>query len=216
MFMTAFITAVAAYLLGSVNFAVIFTKLFSGKDVRKVGSGNAGATNALRAGGTVAGMLTFVCDCLKGVLSALLGYFMFSYIFAKTGSTLYLPVYGAYFCGIFAMLGHVFPLFYQFKGGKGVSTGVGVIFVTCPIAAAVGLAVFAAFVFITKIVSLSSLIATFSVVVLAMILYTRTNDALFLPQAIMAVIIGAIIFLKHTPNIKRLLSGEEPKFGVRR
>ena len=107
----AVITVFAAYLIGSVNFAIIFTKVFANKDVRTVGSGNAGTTNTFRAAGKKVGTLTFICDFAKGTVSAYLGKIVFEYIFVSTANPMYNPVYGAYICGLICMIGHIFPLF---------------------------------------------------------------------------------------------------------
>jgi glycerol-3-phosphate acyltransferase PlsY len=112
------------------------------------------------------------------------------------------------------MLGHVFPIFFQFKGGKGVATSVGIFSVCCPIAIISGLAVFALVTITSKYVSLASIIATVTVVVLSIILYNKS--ASIIPQIVFIVIMGAIVILKHKENIKRLLAGTESKVGSRR
>lgn len=212
--MTAVITVIAAYFIGSINFAVVFTKLFMNRDIRKMGSGNAGSTNAMRVGGVLPGVLTFICDALKGFVASFAGQQMFEYIFSKTGSAWALPVYGAYICGLACMLGHIFPVFFGFKGGKGVAVSVGIFAVCCPIAIIIGLAAFALVALISKIVSLSSIVATFVVVILSIVFYNKS--APLLPQALLSVAMGAVVLLKHIPNIKRLLTGEESSFRIRR
>ncbi len=214
MIFSAIITVVGAYLLGSVNFAVVFTKLFTGLDVRSLGSGNAGTTNVLRAIGILPGLLTFLCDALKGFVSCFVGEMIFEYIFEATGAAYANPVYGAYICGVFCMLGHIFPLFYNFKGGKGVATAVGIFSVCCPIAIACGLGVFALVMLASRIVSLGSLSATLVVVVLALVFNHST--AAFLPQAAMIIAMGAMVITTHKENIKRLLNGTEKSLTVRR
>ncbi len=211
MLITAVITVIAAYLIGSVNFAVIFAKAFLKKDVREMGSGNAGTTNVMRNAGFLPGALTFICDALKGFVAAGLGKLVFAYIFDTVGAGWALPIYGAYICGAACMLGHVFPIFFQFKGGKGVATSVGIFAVCCPIAIILGLAVFALVTIISKIVSLSSLVATVTVVVLSLIFYDKS--ASILPQALLCIGMGVLVFLKHKENIKRLISGTESKIG---
>ena len=109
------------------------------------------------------------------------------------------------------MVGHVLPIFFQFKGGKGVATSVGIFAVCSPIAIISGLAVFAITAIVSKIVSLSSLLATVVVVVLSIVLYD--NTASIYPQMFLTVAMGAIVVLKHTSNIKRLISGTENKIG---
>ena len=121
------------------------------------------------------------------------------------------PIYGAYLCGAFCMLGHIFPIFFQFKGGKGVATSVGIFSICSPIAIISGLCVFAVTTLISKIVSISSLLATVTVVVLSIIFSDKT--ALLWPQALLAIIMGAMVFFKHKDNIKRLIAGNENKIG---
>lgn len=214
MLISAVITVIAAYLLGSINFAVIFSAVFVKKDVRDMGSGNAGTTNVMRTAGFLPGLLTFICDALKGFAACMIGKLIFDYIHTATGAEWSLPIYGAYLCGVACMLGHIFPLFFQFRGGKGVATSVGIFAVCCPIAIIIGLAVFAVMTLITKIVSLSSLTATVTVVVISVVFYNE-NAALWL-QAVLSIIMGAMVFLKHKENIKRLVSGEESKINIRR
>lgn len=216
MFMTAFVAVLGAYLIGSINFAVIFTKIFAHTDVRNFGSGNAGTTNVMRVGGMKPGILTFVFDALKGFVACFVGKMLFEYIFTQTLSQWSMPIYGAYICGLACMLGHVFPIFFGFKGGKGVATSVGIFAVCCPWAIIIGLSVFALLVFITQTVSISSLSATIVVVVMSMALYSDDNGALFWPQALLAVAMGVIVYCKHIENIKRIIAGEEKKLNIRR
>lgn len=200
-----------AYLVGSINFAVIFSKAFLKKDVRNIGSGNAGTTNVMRSAGFLPGALTFLCDALKGFVATFAGKMVFDYVAANTSETWALPVYGAYLCGLACMLGHIFPIFFQFKGGKGVATSVGIFAVCSPIAIILGLSVFAIVTILSKYVSLASIIAT--VVVITCSLIFRTADAPLLPQLILSVTMGIIVILKHKDNIKRLISGTENKVG---
>ena len=201
---------VIAYLLGSINFAVIFANIFLKKDVRELGSGNAGTTNVMRTAGFLPGALTFVCDALKGFAACFIGKMLFIHAYPDT-----IPwIYVAYMCGVACMLGHVFPIFFRFKGGKGVATSVGIFAVCCPIAIIIGLTVFALMTIITKIVSLSSLIATVTVISLSIVFYN--SDANIVLPAVLSIAMGVIVFLKHKENIKRLVKGEEKKIKVRR
>ena len=210
----AILVTIFAYLVGSINFAVIFTKLFIKQDVRDMGSGNAGTTNVLRVGGFLPGALTFICDALKGFVAAGAGKLVFGFIAQNMNADWSNAVYGAFLCGFLCMIGHVFPIFFQFKGGKGVATSVGIFAVCCPIAIVLGLVAFAASTLITRIVSLSSLVATLVVVSLTIVFYD--NTALLWPQALLTCLMGAVVILKHSTNIKRLLSGTEKKIKIRR
>lgn len=202
---------VTAYLIGSINFAVIFSNIFMKIDVRKLGSGNAGATNVLRNGGFWPGFLTFFFDALKGFVAVFAGKMLFEYAYSLSDNEWLLPIYGAYACGTLCMLGHVYPVFFQFKGGKGVATSVGIFAVCCPVAILSGMAVFALLLLISKYVSLSSVTATVVVVTLSIVFYDKSG--LLWPQMIFILIMGAIVILKHTTNIKRLINGTENKIG---
>lgn len=217
---------IAAYLIGSINFAVIFTKHFTKNDIRDFGSGNAGTTNVMRVGGLKPGILTFVCDALKGFAASLLGKYLFSIIISSNPSLSWAyPVYGAYLCGLVCMLGHVFPIFYQFRGGKGVAVSVGIYAVCCPKAIVLGLVVFALVTLLTKTVSIGSLIATVTVISLSVVFYNSPigifkteldSAASLLWQSILSIGMGITIILKHIPNIKRIFSGDEKKIKIRR
>ena len=211
MAMTAIVTVIAAYLIGSINFAVIFAKMFLKKDVRELGSGNAGATNVMRNAGFWPGALTFLFDALKGFVASFMGMLVFEYIFKTTGDVWAHGIYGAYLCGLACMIGHVFPIFFQFKGGKGVATSVGIFAVCSPWAIVIGLAVFAVCLLISKYVSLSSILATVVVVICSIIFSDK--DASILPQIILCLAMAFIVITKHKENIKRLLSGTESKIG---
>ena len=211
MILFAVLIVIVAYLLGSISFAVIFSNHFIKADVRELGSGNAGTTNVIRVGGFLPGALTFLCDALKGFVACFAGKLVFEKVFENGEEW---AVYGAFICGVACMIGHVFPIFFQFKGGKGIATSVGIFAVCCPTAIVIGLAVFAICVLLIKIVSLSSIIATFTVITLTIIFYN--DSALFWPQAVLAIIMGVIVILKHSENIKRLIAGTEKKLTIRR
>lgn len=208
----AVLTVILAYLLGSISFAVILSKIFLKKDVREMGSGNAGTTNVMRTGGFKLGALTFLGDVLKGLVACFVGKLVFRAVFENGDEW---AVYGAFICGVVCMLGHVFPIFFGFKGGKGIATSVGIFGICCWPAMIIGLSVFALFVWITRIVSISSIIAAVAVVSSTMAFSGVINgDALFWPQAVLAGIMGVIVISKHSSNIKRLLNGTEKKLTI--
>ncbi len=211
----AIAAVILAYLIGSVNFAVIFSNVFIKKDIREMGSGNAGMTNVMRVVGVLPGLLTFICDALKGFVACFIGKQIFNYLHAaEPESLIYFGVYGAFACGVACMLGHVFPIFFGFKGGKGVATSVGIFAVCCPVAIVSGLAIFGILLATVKVMSISSLTATIVVVGASLIFYDKS--VLFWPQAVCAVIMGVIVFLKHKDNIVRLVRGEENKFTIKK
>ena len=205
-------TILLAYLIGSINFAIIFSKLFTGKDIREVGSGNAGATNVLRSAGFIPGLLTFLFDAIKGFAACFIARLVFEYILENTQNTLFNPLAGSYVCLLFVMLGHIFPVFFKFKGGKAVAVSVGTYAVCCYPAILLGLATFAISLLISKIVSVSSLLAT--VVVVSMSIVFMDFSGPVLPQIICTVLAGLLVFIKHKENIKRLKKGEEKKITI--
>lgn len=212
MIIVAVLTVVIAYLLGSINFAVIFSKLFKHNDIRNSGSGNAGATNVLRVNGVLPGILTFVFDALKGFVACEIGRIVFAqYVSAEINAIWSLPFSGAYFCAVACMLGHIFPVFFKFRGGKGVATSVGIFAVCCPIAIIVGLVVFAIITIISRYVSLGSLVATIVVITLATVF--RNADTPLSVQIACCLIMAGLIYYKHIGNIKRLISGKENRIG---
>ncbi len=210
---------VLAYLIGSINFAVIFSKLFTGKDVRNEGSGNAGTTNILRTVGKIPAALTFVFDALKGFVACFAGKAVFAYLFETSNALeIFSPIYGAYVCCIAVMLGHIYPVFFGFKGGKAVACSVGTFAVCCPIAIILGLTGFAICLIISKIVSLSSLLATVIVIGVAVTYEIVNASAAYnvIPVIVMALIAGFIVFIKHKDNIIRLANGTEKKISAKK
>ena len=210
------IAALQAYLLGSINFAVIFTNIFTKKDVRDFGSGNAGMTNVLRVAGPLPGILTFLCDAAKGAIACYIGrYIIFSYLFENFPELreVYLPIYGALICGFFCMIGHVFPAFFQFKGGKAVAVSVGIFAIVDWRCISVALAVFVIILLITRIISISSLLATASMPVCVYLFPRNTGEKVWI-SVLLTLAMALIIYLKHIENIKRLILGQEkPIFG---
>jgi glycerol-3-phosphate acyltransferase PlsY len=185
-----------SYLLGSVPSGLIIGKL-SGLDVRKAGSGNIGATNVARLLGKTGGLLTLVGDTAKGFIPVLVVQQMgFSY--AVTALV-----------GVAAFLGHLYPIFLKFKGGKGVATSFGVLLGLAPLATIILLVVFAAVAFTTRIVSLSSMVtAVAAPLVLWLFYYSPT-------YVIVTAFMALMIVFRHYANIQRLLNGTEPRFGTR-
>jgi len=192
--------AVAAYLLGSVNTAIILSSL-KGKDIRKEGSGNAGATNTLRVMGKKAAALVALFDGLKGVVAVLVAR-LICYVLSVDSPE---PVYMSALC---VMLGHIYPLYFGFKGGKGIMTTIAVVFM---LDWRIGLILFVlciAIMLITKYVSLGSCIGAALFPVLVAIFHT--GDTFFI---VISVFIGALAIFKHRSNILRLFKGTESKLN---
>lgn len=193
---------VVPYLLGSLNFAIIISKVKYKTDIRSYGSGNAGATNMMRTFGKSAAALTFLGDALKAFVAGMLGY-------ALIGQ------YGAYIAGLFCILGHMFPIFYRFKGGKGVVTAAISILLCNPIVFVILLVIFIIIVAFTKYISLGSVMA----VLIYPLVLDRTNKLFNTPTGayiIIAILISALVIFMHRENIKRLLAGKENKFSFKK
>lgn len=206
------ITMVTAYLLGSFNFAVIVSKTVIKEDIREKGSGNAGATNMLRAHGKGPAALTTIGDLAKSFAAVLLAEYVF---FPAFGCEEYAR-YGAYLAGLCCIMGHMYPLYFGFRGGKGVMTTLGMMLILDWQVALVCLAFFIILVLIWKMVSLGSILAVTLMAVLTFLKlkYIQQVDGmeLFFCTA-MAVLIAALLIVKHKENIKRILNGTENKFG---
>lgn len=205
------LAGVLAYLIGSINFAIIVSKLFAQKDIRDYGSGNAGMTNVLRTFGKLPAVITTVGDFCKGIIAVLLGHLIIQFIGGATQ-----VFYADYLMALLALLGHCFPVFYGFKGGKGILVSAGIILILNPIVFLVILAVFGIVVAISKIVSLASISAAVAFPIATLIhgLIVRSDVVWF--DTLSALLIGGIVVFMHRSNIKRLLNGTENKFGKKK
>lgn len=198
---------VFSYLLGSIPFGIIISKLWKGIDVREHGSKNPGATNVYRVVGPIPALIVLVLDIGKGLVATL----WISRI--SIGQPLLNPVSLMILAGIAVILGHVFPVFVGFKGGKGVATGLGVLISLAPIETVIALLLFLVIVGITRYVSLGSLSsASFILLALAFEKYYLHKPISYLLLALVLVL-TIFIFYTHRTNIKRLLDGTENKFG---
>ena len=197
--MALFLLIVFAYLVGSIPSAVWLGKRFYNIDVREFGSGNAGATNTFRVLGKKAGIVVLVCDILKGSLSVLLA-FLSSY---NVNSNQFVNLQLA--LGIAAVVGHVFPVFAGFRGGKGVATILGIVICLTPITSALGLIVFLTVLILTRYVSLSSIMAGISYPILLKFILKNDNQTLF----IFSIFVAILLVITHKKNISRLLKKQE-------
>lgn len=208
--MSYIVTAIIAYLIGSVSFSVIFTKKFAGFDVREKGSGNAGSTNVLRTAGKKPAALTLLCDILKGVVAVGIAILIGLIVKADDNTKAIL----VQLAGIFVVVGHTYPIFFGFKGGKGVATALGVLLITnwqigliCLLFALIIMAVF-------KIVSLGSIAAAILFPVLCMFL----TQHFIVPGStfsyiVFGIVMAAIVVFNHRANIKRMATGTENKLS---
>ena len=208
------ICAIIAYLIGSISFAVIFTKKIKGFDVREKGSKNAGSTNVLRTAGKGVAVLTLICDIAKGIVAIAIALLIGKIPkLSDDSSALLVEI-----AGICVVLGHTFPIFFKFKGGKGVATSLGVLLMTnwrigliCLVFALVVMA-------ISKMVSLGSISAAILYPILCIFInesYLIGGKDAHFSYVVFALILALIVILNHRTNIKRLLRGEENKLSFK-
>lgn len=207
--------AVVPYLLCSLNPAIIITKLKTGEDIRTLGSGNAGLTNTLRTQGKLAALLVLLFDVAKGVFSILLVRLAFFYIGGVDTAVLGNNMnYVAYLAGVFGVIGHTFPLYYKFKGGKGVLVTVSVLYAVDWVSASILLGLFFVIVLISRYVSLGSIIAGSLYPFCVLILSLHRNDPTAIGNFLSALAIAIMLVVMHRENIKRLRNKTEKKlFG---
>jgi glycerol-3-phosphate acyltransferase PlsY len=199
------LTLIAAYLMGSVSFAILVARLYGLPDPRSHGSGNPGATNMLRTGKKSAAALTLIGDALKGYVAVIL---------AKWVTTTYgLPVFVPYLAALAAFLGHLFPVFFGFKGGKGVATALGVLLALDLRLGGLAVLTWIAMFAITRVSSLSALVAATLAPVYGYYLLGEGPETKYL-AGILAVL-SLLVLARHHSNIRKLLSGEEKAFKKR-
>ncbi|MDD6190856.1 MAG: glycerol-3-phosphate 1-O-acyltransferase PlsY [Firmicutes bacterium] len=186
------VLCLVAYFLGNISPSTILAKK-QGLDIKKEGSGNAGTTNALRVMGNKAGAITLVIDIIKGIVATLLG-------------ELLLGAVGAACCALMVVLGHVWPIVYKFKGGKGVATVFGALLAINPLMAVICLLVVAIFVFTTKRMSVGSVAGAILVPIISFVM-----EPVFFPEAL---VMAIIVLIKHRANIRRIIHGEEPIMSI--
>ncbi len=214
-FLAVLAAAAAGYLLGSLNFSIIVVRLVKGQDIRTMGSKNAGLTNTLRCCGKLCGILTLIGDLGKGILAVCIARAVCSALDAgltSDGSTYYI----GYIAGFFAILGHIFPLYYGFRGGKGVLVGVSTFIVVDWRVFCVLMVVFIIVLAISRYVSLASVTAAalcpLSVFLIELIRGTQWQTCLF--YAVLAIPMASIVIWMHRSNISRLKNGTENKFTI--
>ena len=195
--MTLFLLILAAYLIGAIPTGVILTRLVGGEDIRSAGSGNIGATNVYRVAGRKLGVITLIGDCLKGAIPTLLAQQVFN--LTETGVAL---------VALAAFIGHCYPVYLGFKGGKGVATALGIFLVLSPLSVLCILVVFVLVLWKWRYISLASISSAASIPL--MVLLFERSFALFLAT----LVIGGIVIWRHKGNIELLRSGAENKFNL--
>ncbi len=205
------IIAIVAYLLGSIPFGYLLVRIFRGEDIRLTGSGNIGATNVARSGAKGLGIATLALDAVKGCIAVLLAWYLgrkIGYIGPLSDCFGYKRAELGAIAALFAVVGHMFPVWLKFKGGKGVATALGVFVFLFPKAIPVALGIFILVVALTRYVSLGSILATIAFPIAAWFFYRPDWISLLL-----VVIVAVLIIGKHHANIGRLLAGTESRFG---
>ena len=204
------IVAIIAYAIWSINFSIIISKKIAGFDVREKGSGNAGTTNILRSVGKKAAVLTLLCDVLKGVVAVLIAY-MIAKVTKNADKALLVQI-----AGILVVIGHSFPIFFEFKGGKGVATSLGVLLtinwqigLICLIFALVIMA-------FGRMVSLGSIGAAILFPVLTLFIHNNfIIESTGIKYFVFSIILAALVIFNHRENIKRLANGTENKLSFK-
>jgi acyl phosphate:glycerol-3-phosphate acyltransferase len=207
MLLASLVVIAVAYLLGSIPVGYLLVRVFLKQDVRSVGSGNIGATNVLRSGGTGLGAATFLLDVIKGCSAVWLGGVIGVFL-APNAQLRNMQALAA----LIAVIGHVFPVWLGFKGGKGVATGFGVFLVAAPTAALAAIAVFALVLLLTRYVSLASILGAASFPFFAWMLVQGDRPPFYIAVQFA---VSLIIIAKHHQNIRRLLAGTESRFGAK-
>lgn len=190
-----YITLLLAYLIGAIPCGVVVTKLFGSEDVRNSGSGNIGATNVYRVAGRKLGAMTFIGDALKGALPVAYAI----YIAGMTSEQIAMVATATF-------LGHLYPVYIGFKGGKGVATGCGIFMALSPLTVTLGLTLFGLILWRTRYVSLASVCAAVAIPILN---YFIEHD---IPIFLASIFLSGMVVFRHRENIKRLINGTESKF----
>ncbi|MDD6658635.1 MAG: glycerol-3-phosphate 1-O-acyltransferase PlsY [Eubacteriales bacterium] len=218
MILALIVIAILSYLLGSLNFGIIISKSLNKDDVRSHGSGNAGSTNMLRNFGKKYAVMTIIGDMLKVAVAILIAYLVMKYLghtsLSKESSAQILGVdakmFTKSFAGFFCVIGHIFPCFFSFKGGKGVATAGGMVFMIDWRIAIILLAIFIITVAVTKYVSLGSIIMAVLYPVLIFVFYKS------LPLTVISAVFTIIVVVAHRDNIKKLINNTESKIGSKK
>ncbi|HEX2897575.1 MAG TPA: glycerol-3-phosphate 1-O-acyltransferase PlsY [candidate division Zixibacteria bacterium] len=202
----------SCYLLGAVPFGLLVARAFGIEDIRKLGSGNIGATNVWRIAGAKAAVWVFIFDIGKGAAAVLLGKFAFGY-FEMTSISIELLLA---ICGMTAVVGHMFPVYLKFKGGKGVNTTLGVLITILPLQTLISFGAFVITLALSRYVSLGSIIASLTLCAVLLIERYGLNHSVSSIYLFMAISLALLVIIAHRKNISRLLAGTESRFSFSR
>ena len=209
MIATYILMAVIAYAIGSVNFSIILSKKIAGFDVREKGSGNAGTTNMLRSVGKGAAALTLILDILKGIIAIIIAKYLVGNIVEGINVAILVQI-----AGFFVVLGHTFPMFFGFKGGKGVATALGVLLMSNPLIGVICLVFALAVMALTRMVSLGSIMAAVLFPVLT-IFITENYVADGYNYIIFGIAMAVLVIFNHRSNLKRIYNGTENRLSFK-
>jgi glycerol-3-phosphate acyltransferase PlsY len=215
MILALFCTAIISYLLGSCNSAIITVKLWKHEDIREKGSKNAGLTNTLRCYGKGPALVTLIGDLSKGIISVLLSILVFRLFFGNTIDSRFV----GYIAGFFAIIGHIFPIYYGFKGGKGILVSSSILIVIDPLTFCIVIPFFALVLFITRYVSVASIS---SAVAYPIITFCTQYFIQHIPldrvilHTVLVIATSILLIYMHRTNIQRLKAGTENKFGSKK
>lgn len=204
------VMGIVAYLIGSINFSVIISKKFAGFDLREKGSGNAGSTNVLRTVGKKAALITLILDILKGIVAIVLAFLMGKYVKDIDNPSLLIQI-----AGIFVIIGHTFPIFFGFRGGKGIATSLGVLLITNWQIGVICLTFALVLIVLTRMVSVGSIAAAILFPVLTLYI---GKEFFIVPgetmsYLIFSIILAIIVIFNHRANIKRIADGTENRIS---
>ncbi len=217
-YLIAFLIAALSYLIGSISPAIIISKAFGKGDIRQSGSGNAGATNMLRTNGPLMGAATLILDILKGIIPVLIAWGAAAICRSSIGEASYqenmvISALG-YIAGLFAVVGHDFPLYFGFRGGKGVATSLGVVMIWDWQMGLIVLVLALLIMLLTRYVSLGSISA--AVIFVALELYRSFSEGFKLLPLLCSVLLAILLIARHHANIGRLLKGTENKLSFKK
>lgn len=208
-YLSVVITPLLSYLLGAVPFGLIISRAYGFGDIRKLGSGNIGATNVWRVVGVKAAIWVFIADIGKGVIAVLLAKWSYSsFINPELSRELFLAL-----CGLAAVVGHIFPIYLKFKGGKGVNTALGAIVTLLPIQTFISLLAFIVTVSISRYISLGSIVAAIALSATLLVQKLGLNQHISTTYLVMAIIITCLVIITHHNNISRIFAGTESRFS---
>lgn len=212
------IVVAVSYLIGSISFSIIFTRIFEKKDIREMGSGNAGFTNVLRTVGYIPSIFTFVCDFAKGFLGVYIGTMIFINLTGSIEEFIKIQI-ASYLCGLFCVLGHMFPCYFGFKGGKAVLTSAGMLLYIDYKILLIELLIFLVVFLISRKVSLASICDAVSLPVVTFVvnfIIFPENWLYIILSTLFSLLIGTLVVAKHKSNIERLINGTEKRITIKK